>query len=161
MAKYYYGITSHRHLLDVIGKVVTAFGGGYNARALLLGTCATETHCGTFPDIHPDRLGVGIGQCDQIRLDDTKMHIRAHDRERLLDLGYDIDKVELIDLAYDPVLAISIMRLAYKRIPVVIPSCDDLLGLANYWKDHYNSHHPNAAGTPEKFILDWKCHISQ
>jgi len=150
---YFYGVRDEEHLVNTTRRVVHVFGGGLNAMRLCLGTIATETDFAQFADRHPEKLGVGVAQCDRIRLIDTKQHIRAHDKKALLNLGYDIDTIKLSDLAYDPVLAISIMRIAYKRIPAAIP--ETLEGIAHYWKDHYNSHHPNAKGTPEKFIEDW------
>ena len=157
--KYYYGVKSRQHLLNCLDKILKVFGGGERGYRLMLGTCATETHCGTFPDSHPEHSGVGVGQCDQICLDDVQMHIRPKDRARLNDIGYNIDRVVLKDLAYNPTLALAIMRLKYKRVPEALPMIGDLQGLANYWKDHYNSHHPNAAGTPERFVEDWNAHM--
>tara|TARA_R110000850_G_scaffold104453_1_gene214861 strand:- start:302 stop:793 length:492 start_codon:yes stop_codon:yes gene_type:complete len=157
--KYYYGVKSAEHLIETVNRVVSNFGGGERAVQIMLGTCATETHCGRFIDSHPERWGVGVGQCDQICLDDVQMHIRPKDRFRLKCFGYDIGSVVLKDLAYDPTLALSIMRLAYKRVPAALPLIGDLQGLAHYWKDHYNSHHINAAGTPEKFLKDWDRHM--
>ena len=57
------------------------------------------------------------------------------------------------------------IRIRYTHVPITLflPGClgnvptpipADLPGQANYWKDNYNSHHPNAAGTWHKFKDD-------
>jgi hypothetical protein len=159
MSKLFYGLKNDEDLVPILHKIVKCFGGGEVAFNLMIGTCASETHCGRLPDRHNETLGVGVAQCDAIALKDVKMHIRSHDVKSLVELGYDIVLVELADLAYDPLLACAIMRLVYKRKTEPFPAHDDLLGLAHYWKDHYNSHHPNASGTPEKFIKNWDAHV--
>lgn len=155
---YYYGVKNEKHLVDTIKKVADVLGGGEKAIVLMIGTCATETHFGKYPDDNPESLGVGVAQCDQIALDDIQIHIRGRDQIILKKLGYDIRVVQLKDLAYDPLLACCIMRLVYKRKTEPLPIADDLMAMGHYWKDHYNSHHPNAAGTPEKFFKDWHIH---
>lgn len=158
MNNYFYGLQSEKHLTNVIKKVCEVFGGGINAVYLMIGTAAAETHYGRFPDRHPEKLGVGVMQCDEIALIDIQQHIRINDINAMHRLGYDIDNIQLHDLAYDPLLAVIIARLVYKRKPQAIPAYHDIYALGNYWKDHYNSHHPNAAGTPDKFVSDFKHH---
>ncbi|GAL07932.1 hypothetical protein JCM19237_312 [Photobacterium aphoticum] len=41
-------------------------------------------------------------------------------------------------------------RLRYKTVPESIPAT--LEGRAAYWKQHYNSYHPNAAGSSDGYI---------
>lgn len=159
MSEHYYGVLDDQDLLECARTIADAFGGGNSAIAMSLGTCATETHFGRYPDAHPEKWGVGVAQCDEIGLRDIKMHIRNHDRKVMLKLGYNIDTVRLEDLATDPILALAICRLRYKRVPEPLPAYDDIEGQGRYWKDHYNSHHPNAAGTPEKYVEDFKRHI--
>jgi len=151
--KYYYGLQNEDQLIHYLRRIVAVFGGGQKAFTIMLGTCATETHCGTFPDRHPEKLGVGVGQCDKIALVDVQQHIRPHDRETLSQIGYNIDKVVLSDLAHDPLLALAIMRLVYKRKTEPFPECNDIQGQARYWKEHYNT--DAGAGDEDKYVRDF------
>ena len=63
--------------------------------------------------------------------------------------GIDWSKVQWKDLE-KPLYSAIAARLVYKNKPGAIPT--DLKGQANYWKNNYNSNHPNAAGTAQKFI---------
>jgi hypothetical protein len=49
-------------------------------------------------------------------------------------------------------------RVRYIRATPPLPSQDDLQGLANYWKQHYNT--PLGAGTPEEFLAKWPQYIN-
>lgn len=57
--------------------------------------------------------------------------------------------------------ATAIARIHYKRVPEPLPAATDLEGLAQYWKDHYNTY--KGKGTPEEFItnlkkaIKWEC----
>lgn len=149
-----YGLTNSRQLLELAKDVCDVLGHGKykNAVALLIETCAAETHCGRFADRHPYRLGVSVGQIDQIRFDDIKTRTRVKDRLAIQSAwGIQLKDVELRDLAYSPLLALIFMRLAYKQIPEEIPKTVE--GRATYWKDHYNSHHPSAKGDPAEYIF--------
>lgn len=155
--KLYYGVKDEDQLVHLTQRVVRAFGGGKKALCLMLGTTAAETHCAQFPDRHPEKLGVGVGQCDEIALVDVQKHIRPHDRETLSDFSYDIDKVKLSDLAYDPLLALCIMRLHYKRVPEPFPASDDILAQGRYWKKHYNT--SAGAGSAEKYVDEYNRYV--
>ncbi|AWY02821.1 hypothetical protein [Alteromonas phage JH01] len=153
----YYGVASQDHLVNSARQVVAKLGGGRNALILMLGTCAAETHCASYPDRHPEKLGVGLGQCDEIALVDVKAHIRPHDSIAMQELGYDIQNVKLEDLALDPLLAFAIMRLVYKRKPEPLPSCSDLEAQGRYWKKYYNS--ALGAGTASKYVEEYKNYV--
>lgn len=134
----YYGVTSLESLKAICQRVVDVLGGGDNAVKLLLETCAAETLCGRYPDSTPERLGVSVGQVDQIALDD----IQQEGEQRHFDLiakefGYNIKTIKLAYLAFDPLLAVIVMRLVYKRKPPAIPST--ICGRAEYWKELYNT----------------------
>lgn len=151
---FYYGAKSREHVNQSIKKACDIFGPGFNAMRLLAGTCCAETHYCQFPDKNPEKLGVGATQFDLIRLVDIKQHIKKHDAEKLRDFySVIIEEIQLKDLAYNVELAFALTRIGYKRIPEPIPTT--LVGQADYWKDHWNSHHPNAAGTPEKYIEEF------
>lgn len=143
-----YGIESLISLHTHARKVVQCLGGGDKALDLILETFAAETQCGLYPDRHPERLGVGGGQCDQIALDDVQMHLKPrHSRKIFKAFGYDVKSVQLADLAYDPLLALIICRLHYMRITAPIP--DTRKERAVYWKRFYNR---SGDGTPEHYL---------
>ncbi|AUS02272.1 hypothetical protein NVP2096O_37 [Vibrio phage 2.096.O._10N.286.48.B5] len=151
--KFYYGIKSKSQARDIAVKVACAFGGGYKAMMLMIETACTETHLGTYPDRHPEKLGVGITQFDEIGLDDLKARTRSRHYNILLnEFGYDLNLVELSDLAHDATLAFALTRMKYILVPEPIPRT--LAERADYWKRHWNSNHPNAKGTPASYISD-------
>lgn len=154
MSKMFYGIKNQAHLIECIRKAVATFGGGHKAKQLLAGTCCAESDFGTYPDKHPEKLGVGVTQFDQIGFDDVKMRTRTkHKKKFFRGYGIDLDTVQLEDLAYNPELTLAFTRLKYILVPEAIPSCVE--SQASYWKAHYNSYHPNAAGSVEKYMEDW------
>lgn len=134
----YYGVTSIEDLKTICNRVVDVLGGGEVAVKLLLETCSVETLGGFYPDNTPERLGVGVTQIDEIALVDVKQE----GEQRHFDLikkyfDYDIKNTELAYLAFDPLLAIIVARLVYKRKPQAIPHL--LCDRAQYWKDLYNT----------------------
>lgn len=134
----HYGLKTSQQARQLAREVVSVLGGGEPAYSLLVETAAAETLLGSFPDVHEDRLGVGLCQHDEINLKD----IKQEGEQRHFNLikqhwGYDVPSLELADLAYDPLLSLILCRLSYKRIPAAIPA--DLRGRAEYWKEYYNT----------------------
>jgi hypothetical protein len=66
-------------------------------------------------------------------------------------IEYGAETLLITDLAYATVMA----RLVYLRAPGALPAQDDIDGLADYWKQYYNT--PAGAGTVEQF----KAHYSK
>jgi hypothetical protein len=135
---YYYGVTSTHELTAICQRVVDTLGGGDHAVSLLIETCCAETLGGQYPDNTPERLGVGVSQIDEIALID----VQQEGEQRHFDLiakafGYDIKTIRLEYLAFDPLLALIVTRLIYKRKPEAIPAT--LCARADYWKEHYNT----------------------
>ena len=146
---FYYGIRSIAEAKVLARRVVNALGGNDAVANQMIETACAETKCGTYPDVHPERLGVGLCQHDQIGLDDIQQegeqrHFAIVEKE----FGYEIRKIQLSDLANDPLLSLICCRLSYKRIPELIPS--DLFGRAKYWKEYYNTE--SGKGTIEHYI---------
>lgn len=50
--------------------------------------------------------------------------------------------------------ATAICRLIYYRRPEPLPAADDIIGLAGYWKQHYNTH--LGRGTESEFALNYR-----
>lgn len=144
-----YGLKMRSDIAVFSRKVVSVFGGGYNATRALIEFAAVETNSGEYPDAHPDKLGVGLTQFDQIGFDDVQQRTRPKNKQRLKDmLGYDLDSLQLADLAYDPLLSLAMTRLKLMLIPEEIP--DSVEGRAKYWKKYYNTE--LGKGTVEKYI---------
>lgn len=147
-----YGLENEEQAVDIATKVVSTFGGGFKVVQALIGICCVETHLGQYPDRHPNKWGVGITQFDRIGFEDVKRRTRKKDRLKLLQFhGYDLENVQLEDLAADPELAICFARLKYKLRPELIPST--ILGQAKYWKKFYNS--LEGDGTTEHYLECW------
>lgn len=74
-----------------------------------------------------------------------------------------------IDLVRSPILSdkdnlignlnysLLIMRCVYLSISRPLPNYNDIEGLAQYWKDHYNT--KKGKGTPEKFIAAYNRYL--
>lgn len=153
--KLHYGLNSKEEITTLSRKVVSVLGGGFATERALIEVAATETNSGTFPDSHPEKLGVGLTQFDQIGFDDVQKRTRRKDKDRVLQmLGYDIDRLVLADLAYNPLLALVFTRLKYKLIPAEIP--ETLEGRAKYWKQHYNT--ALGKGSVEEYLERVKLH---
>ena len=158
MNKFYYGIRSIHEANVLARRVVNALGGSEDVVKQMVEIACVETQCGTYPDSHPEKMGVGVCQHDQINIDD----IQDEGEQRHFDIvekefGYDIPKIELSDLAYDPLLSFICCRLSLKRIPEAIPS--DLLCRAKYWKKYYNTE--AGAGTVEHYLESVKQHLGE
>ena len=133
-----YGVNSKDEVLEITKRVVSVFGGGDKAVRLLLETACVETHLGTYPDRHPEKLGVGLTQFDQIALDDLQQRVRSRHRRLLKqEFGYSLNDIKLADLAYDATLAMALTRLKYLLVPEAIPTT--VLGRAEYWKKYWNT----------------------
>lgn len=136
--KYYYGVESLEQVKSIAKEVTEGLGGNDNVYRQMMGTTATETHCGLYPDDNPESKGVGLYQHDQIRIDD----IQQEGEQRHFDIvkklwGYSIPNIVLADLAYDPLLSTICARLGYKRVPALCPSTT--LEQAIYWKKYWNT----------------------
>lgn len=146
-----YGLNGKDQAFAYAGLVCDVLGHGKNNNAewLLLETACAETQLGDYPDQHPEILGVGLTQFDQIAFDDVLLRVRTKDIESIQQVfGINIFTLELKDLAYDPMLAFIFTRLKYKFIPQEIPKT--LEDRAKYWKQHYNT--VSGKGTIEHYI---------
>jgi hypothetical protein len=54
--------------------------------------------------------------------------------------------------------AAAMCRMRYLRAPDPLPTPNDIVGMANYWKQYYNT--PLGAGTPEEFREKWPQYIN-
>jgi hypothetical protein len=149
--KFYYGVT-HIMILNMVFETISAVFTGSNrdnTERMLIGTSVAETSLGTYPDAHPNKLGVGLMQMDRIAFEDVKARTRnAHKHTAVRRLSVDVDNVLFEELATCPMLSVLFARLFYMLVPEQFPSTDE--GMADYWKEHYNT--SAGEGTPEDFM---------
>ena len=127
-----------------------------SAENLLLGTALTES--GDLHYLHQLGQGPALGlyQMEPHTHDDIWDNYLAFRkdlrREVLAYLGpVPEPKDQLItNLAYATVMA----RVHYLRVKEPLPAADDHRGLANYWKEHYNT--KLGAGKPDAFVRHLK-----
>lgn len=56
-------------------------------------------------------------------------------------------------LVYNLKYATAMVRIHYRRVPKALPDKNDLVGMATYWKEYYNT--PAGLGHPDEFIEDY------
>lgn len=60
-------------------------------------------------------------------------------------------------LVWNLAYATAMCRVHYLRVRYPLPGPDDVHGLAEYWKQHYNT--PLGRGTPEEFVRKFEDHV--
>jgi hypothetical protein len=120
---------------------------------LLLGTAAQESHMGTyFAQIRGP--AVGIFQMEPATHDDIWGNfLKYKDAKPYTKLLNNLaspysHRAEILfwNLRY----AALMCRVHYLRKPGALPDADDIRGLGEYWKKHYNT--PLGAGTVDEFV---------
>ena len=102
MTKFYYGLKSKKHAIELAIDVCRELGTKEDiiSELQVLETACVETKLGTYPDTSPDSHGVGLCQHDQIGLDDIQQEGEQHHFDIVkAKFGYDIPTVKLADLA--------------------------------------------------------------
>ena len=129
-----------------------------SAENLLLGTAAVESMMGRYltqlngpalgmyqtePETHQDILQNYL--FSRKELNDKVLGLASHKN---------IYTNRNEDLIYNMAYSTAIARIFYLRIPEALPAADDIEGLANYWKQHYNTE--KGKGTIEQFVRNYK-----
>lgn len=70
---------------------------------------------------------------------------------------FNILNLDLSKEGHNPLIGAALTRMGLANIPEVIPQ--DLQGQAKYWKDYWNTRHPSAKGTEDKFMRQVKYHF--
>lgn len=137
------------------------------AEALLMGTIAQESSCGTY--IHQLGTGPALGICqmEPVTYDDIWNNFLKY-RANLVALLYDKQIIPgsveepsheaswlIPNLAY----AVAMCRIDYLRKPGNLPHANDVPGMAAYWKKYYNT--PLGQGTEEEFIANFNKYLSK
>ena len=143
-----------RPALNILGR------GGRVAEQLVLGTGIQESLL-----IHRQQLGggpaLGLFQMEPFTHDDcwnNFLRFRpdlADKVKRTLKPG---ERPLASTLKINDRYAAAMCRVRYIRAAPPLPRPDDLQGLANYWKQHYNT--PLGAGTPEEFVAKWPQYVN-
>ncbi len=125
------------------------------AESLVLGTALQESNLHYLRQL-ADGPARGVYQMEPATHDDIWENFLAF-RQELSDRvtaflvpGQDRVAQLVWNLAY----ATAMCRVHYMRVPHPLPAPDDVRGLAEYWKQHYNT--PQGRGTPEEFIEKYK-----
>ncbi len=122
---------------------------------LLLGTAAQESHLGQYL-VQVKGPALGIYQMEPDTHDDIWRNFLKY-RPTLGAIVQQLTfpargmKNQLIGNLY---YATAMARVAYYRHPEKLPNADDIVGLAGYWKNFYNT--PLGKGTKEEFIANYR-----
>jgi len=141
----------------IIKPTLTALGlYSQAAESLLFGTCAHESHCGKYVR-QVGGPALGIYQMEPATYNDIRdsyLAYRPDLKKRLLDLcGY--QKMPVAEmLVSDNTLATAMCRIHYLRVKEALPEANNLIGLAAYWKNYYNTY--KGKGTVKQFIEDYR-----
>lgn len=127
------------------------------AEYLLLGTAAQESHLGYhLTQIHGPALGIyQIEPATHADVWQNYLEYQPSLAEKVQTLlspfnAQDKDQALITNLTYSTAIA----RIIYYRFPKPLPAAYDLSGLADYWKQHYNT--PSGQGTVEEFMTNYK-----
>jgi len=123
----------------------------YSAAAvnLLLGTAIQESRL-TYLKQKGGGTALGVYQMEPATHEDLLAY--ASRKEIDAPLNY-MSEALVGDMFYATVMA----RIHYWRRPEPLPDKDDVEGLANYWKDHYNTR--LGKGTVSQFILHYNEYV--
>ena len=116
-----------------------------SALKLLLGTCAQESHFGTYrKQIHGP--AVGIFQMEPNTFNWLKDKYKAKFPS--------INDYEINDLEFNDKAAAIFCRLRYLADPHPLPPADNLNAIATYWKRVYNTY--LGSGTVQEFLDNYR-----
>ena len=126
---------------------------------LLLGTAAQESGLGTYIKQRGNGPACGIFQMEpETESDIWKNYL--YRRFNIADKIFDVSGVEEpspFHLWGNLIYQIAITRVHYWRIPEPLPDAIDIEGLAEYWKQHYNT--PKGKGTVGEFIENYERYV--
>jgi hypothetical protein len=137
------------------------------AENLLVGTALHESGGLQFIDQDDDfkwrpsdRLGPAIGfyQIEEATLNDlfaNFLDYRPLWRARLLEFAAPVPS-RALQLASNLGFATAVARLIYWRAPDPLPAAEDIYGLADYWKRHFNTH--AGKGDPDDWARAYRRH---
>lgn len=116
------------------------------AENLVMGTAMHESRLRFLDQLAPGPgPAYGLWQMERATYDDLWRHFipgDSHLRRCLLDLaGHDSSIYPPVEELHGNLFyAAAMCRVHYRRVPSALPAFDDALGMATYWKRHYNTH---------------------
>lgn len=135
-----------------------------SAEALIIGTIAHESRGGCYVRQRGGGPALGICQMEPATHNDIwvnylaynpELKARTHALVSARHAGTIPNPDEMItNLAY----AVAMCRVHYRRVKQSLPSADDLPGLAQYWKAHYNT--SQGAGTEAEFVKNYNEYLA-
>lgn len=143
----------HDVLVDLDSSVYSL-----SAVHLLLGTAAQESRFGTY--IHQiNGPALGVFQMEPATEEDIWTHFLTY-KPYLRDMVKKSTGVKQPDpyhLRGNLLYQIAMARLHYYRVPEPLPPSTDIMGMAMYWKQHYNTH--LGRGTVEEFQKNYTRYV--
>lgn len=133
-----------------------------SASDLIMGTIAQESNMGTYIKQLGEGPALGICQMEPntyIDICDHYLSFRNDLRANLYNTigwfqDYEPPKGWLI---FNLAFAVAMCRIHYLRVPEPLPRYGDIMGYAEYWKKHYNTH--LGKGTVDEFINNYKRYV--
>ena len=126
------------HLRNMIKETLTPVGWySEDVEELLMLTMATETHLGEYLE-QDGGPASGIYQIEPATEHDIHMNYLAY-REEKANKVYSHMSMYGDDLKYNLPYQTILARVHYMRVSDPLPSKDDIEGLAEYWKKHWNT----------------------
>jgi len=121
---------------------------------LVMGTCAQESHLGSYIKQLSNGPALGIYQMEPNTYLDVLAIVWPLYRNYSEWLKTYVIPNDPNALIYDLRLATVMCRLHYRRQQEPLPAYDDIIGLARYWKKYYNTE--EGKGTCEEFIHNYR-----
>jgi hypothetical protein len=135
--------------------------GSPNAVQLVAATIAHESDMGTYLAQHGGPA-LGIAQIEPKTHDDICVNFLNYNpviKSRFSSFcGVTPEEGGYSNLTFNLKYAAAMCRLAYYRHPEALPNYGDMEGMAQYWKQYYNT--PQGAGTLDQFIVSWQKYIT-
>ena len=125
-----------------------------SAENLLMGTAAHESRLGYYLK-QVNGPALGIYQIEPATHRDVWANFLKYKDELKTKVNSLATKEPSLDenLIYNLAYATAIARIIYFRVSQKMPEANDLQGLAEYWKEHYNTH--LGKGTVAEFIKNY------
>jgi hypothetical protein len=147
-------------LVEAIRPALTTLAaGGLAPEQLLLGTGIQESLL-----IHRQQLGggpaLGLFQMESATHDDcwnNFLKFRKGLADKVTRTLNPEQKARAAAMKVNDRYAAAMCRVRYMRVAAALPAANDIEGMANYWKEHYNT--PLGAGTPEEFLNKWPQYV--
>lgn len=126
---------------------------------LLIGTASAESLLGTYLWQIPKGPALGLYQMEPATHDDIWVNyiIHRHALEDGLHSYFGMNCDTYHSLVYNLAYSTWMARLHYYRVKEPLPDYRDVIGMAKYWKKHYNTE--KGKGTESHFIQCYEKHV--